>query len=475
MKAHILLVTVLVLVSSQSIAQQVNTDKEVLRTGRSGRQWSEFPVTLALASEEGPGPGSSVAPSEGAPKAESEELPWLIPHLDYRGDLMTRPALTGDWGGLRQELMDKGLRFDFSLTQTLQRNLAGGRDYRCAYSGGLDFGFQLDTDKAGLWPGGLLNVRAETRYGHASYPDTGALLPVNTNALFPVPGEDTSTLSDFNYTQFLAPWLAVTLGKYSPREANVFAHDETEQFMNTAFVINPVAGTTVPLGFLGAGVLLRPTDWFNVMTLVVDSEGETRTLGFDTVFDRGTSILQVAELTVTPFDLPGHQRVGWSWSDRVKVQFQQNPRAVLRAILTGDTSGLKRTGEDWSLMYDFDQYVYLVPGSKDRGIGVFGRFGVGDRDVNLIEGFYSVGVGAKGLIPSRENDSFGIGYYYLALSDELPKVIKDRAQDEQGVELYYNIAVTPWLHITPDIQIIDPARRSVDTTVVAGVRVKIDL
>ena len=45
---------------------------------------------------------------------------------------------------------------------------------------------------------------------------------------------------------------------------------------------------------------------------------------------------------------------------------------------------------------------------------------------------------------------------------------------EQGVELYYNIAVTPWLHVTPDLQIISPAGKSVDTTVVAGLRVKID-
>lgn len=40
--------------------------------------------------------------------------------------------------------------------------------------------------------------------------------------------------------------------------------------------------------------------------------------------------------------------------------------------------------------------------------------------------------------------------------------------------MYYNIAITPWCHVTPDLQIIDPARSSVDTTVVAALRVKID-
>ena len=55
---------------------------------------------------------------------------------------------------------------------------------------------------------------------------------------------------------------------------------------------------------------------------------------------------------------------------------------------------------------------------------------------------------------------------------------------EQGAELFYNVAITPWLHLTPDLQIIDSARnkapiisanrKPIDTAVVAGLRVKID-
>ena len=43
-----------------------------------------------------------------------------------------------------------------------------------------------------------------------------------------------------------------------------------------------------------------------------------------------------------------------------------------------------------------------------------------------------------------------------------------------GFEAYYNIEVTPWLHITPDLQvIIDPAGMDdVSTAVVAGVRMQ---
>ena len=44
---------------------------------------------------------------------------------------------------------------------------------------------------------------------------------------------------------------------------------------------------------------------------------------------------------------------------------------------------------------------------------------------------------------------------------------------EQGIELYYNIEVAPWLHISPDIQyIIDPGGGAYDDALVCGIRVQ---
>ena len=47
-------------------------------------------------------------------------------------------------------------------------------------------------------------------------------------------------------------------------------------------------------------------------------------------------------------------------------------------------------------------------------------------------------------------------------------------RDEQGVELYYNAALTPWCHLTGDLQIGQPSIQSLQMTVVAGTRLKID-
>ena len=404
----------------------------------------------------------------------------MAPWVDYTGDLSQRPALTGDWFGLRQQLMDKGVRFDMSVTQVVQRNLAGGTNYDCPYQGGLDLTFLLDTGAAGLWPGGLLKVRGEARYGRSNNANTGALMPVNFGSLYPIPEEDSMQLVELNYTQVLAPWMGVTLGRFSPRETNVFSGDESEQFLNTAFNINPVVGTTVPQTFLGAGLILMPHKDVMLTTLVLDSEGRADECGFDTVFDGGTSIFQQLEVKVRPCSLPGHQRVGWSWSDKSRVRLGQVDEAFIHDWIRfrlghGSQPHLETGSGDWSFFYDFDQYLYVVPGSKDRGIGVFGRFGVTSGEFNPVQSFYSLGLGGKGLIPGREKDSFGIGYYYLGLSDKLGPIVRKAVNDdEQGVEAYYNIAITPWLKLTPSIQAISPFSRGTDCTWIAGLRLKMD-
>ena len=79
------------------------------------------------------------------------------------------------------------------------------------------------------------------------------------------------------------------------------------------------------------------------------------------------------------------------------------------------------------------------------------------------------------VVPGRPDDVFGLGYYYYDLSDELQSALSPlspRAQidDEQGVEVFYNLAVTPWFQITADLQWIDPARAVFSHAWVGGLR-----
>jgi porin len=72
----------------------------------------------------------------------------------------------------------------------------------------------------------------------------------------------------------------------------------------------------------------------------------------------------------------------------------------------------------------------------------------------------------------------GVGYFYSGLSSDFKDLLAVASLDVgdvQGVELYYNAEITPWFHLTGDIQVIDPAEQTTDTALVLGLRAKIDL
>jgi porin len=82
-----------------------------------------------------------------------------------------------------------------------------------------------------------------------------------------------------------------------------------------------------------------------------------------------------------------------------------------------------------------------------------------------------MGLGGKGILPERDRDTFGLGYYYVDLSNDLPSFLG--MHSEQGVEAYYNVEITPWLHVSPDLQIIvNPGGGDNDVAVVYGLRMQ---
>jgi porin len=133
----------------------------------------------------------------------------------------------------------------------------------------------------------------------------------------------------------------------------------------------------------------------------------------------------------------------------------------------------EHSGHNLMAYYNFDQYIYHEKDDPTQGVGAFGRFGWAEQEVNAVAHFYDVGVSGKGVISGRDHDTFGVGYYYLDLSHRLPSIF----HSEQGIEAYYNIEITPWLHITPDLQIIvNPGGADMkDTSVVYGIRAQISL
>lgn len=440
--------------------------------------------------EQSPAQQTDSNTSTGEPrKAETEATLFPIP--DFTSDIWHRAKLTGDWFGLRTQMANHGIQLDVDNVHTVQGVSGGGLDSTTRYIGNAEVVLKLDSQKMGLWPGGFLLVRGEAPFGTGVNLATGALLPVNTRPILASPARDEMVLSHVVFTQFLSEKFAVALGKMdtSGGDANEFAHGKgDDKFMNLAFSLDPVALRTVPYSALGMGMVFLPTKDLLMSFSVLDTEGVSTRTGFDTLFEDGTTLASEARLTVKPFGLTGHQLISFLWSNKDFTSLSQDPRTLIGNAVLG--TALKKESGSWGFMYNFDQYFYQDKDDPTQGVGVFGRFGISDGKANPVAQFYSFGLGGKGMIPTRAQDRFGIGYYYLKLSGELrdtfpPLLLKRIGLDhEQGVELFYNIAITPWLHLTPDLQFIDAGRnkspiltaggKSVGTAVVSALRIKID-
>ena len=67
------------------------------------------------------------------------------------GDLMTRNTLTGDWGGLRHQLEEDGIRFTGDYSGETAYNAHGGLHRSARYSQNLKLGVQFDLRSCTAW------------------------------------------------------------------------------------------------------------------------------------------------------------------------------------------------------------------------------------------------------------------------------------------------------------------------------------
>ena len=424
----------------------------------------------------------------------------------WGGDFWKRPRLTGSWSGFRDEMGKKGVVLDLDLLLIPQGVMSGGHDQTAAFWGTSEYTLNVDTGKAGLWPGGFFRVYAMTGFGDSVNKDTGGVMPVNFAALVPDLGNDATVLMNLSYMQFFSTKFGVVVGKLNLLEgdANEFAHGFHSNFLNGGFAVN-MALALFPFSAYGGSLIILPWEGALITAGVVDPSGSPKDNDISQAFEDGVLVTAQGRFTVKPFGLVGHQLVGFGWSNKRHLSLDQDPGTfaqaliseryprlqdpgpVLRRILDrlfpgGSTPTIERKDHTWSAYYNFDQYLWHPGGDQTRGFGVFFRFGVSDGNPNPIKYAYNVGFSGNGIVPGRPRDSFGVGWARTELSDQFAPLLRQLGlAREDAVELYYNFAITPALDLTLDLQIVEPGLnkmldrtgtrlQSVDTAVVGGLR-----
>jgi porin len=422
----------------------------------------------------------------------------------WGGSLLARPRLTGAWGGARDEVGQKGIVLDVDLLLTPQSVVSGGRSTGSALWGNLDYTLNVDTQKAGLWPGAFLRLSGETSFGASVLRNSGALVSVNTAAILPATGTPATALMNATLLQFFSEKLGVMVGKINTLDLGEteFYGNYRTQFMNMAFLA-PMTLSQVPISAWGAGIVALPGKDLSLSVLILDPNGTPTT---NPVFGDGVEVQPNAQLTVHPWGLLGHQAVALSWDNKERYSLEQDPSNIARLLLAQRFPRLVNPGPEltailmqffpqlltptvppntkstsWGFSYSFDQYVWQPSGHPDGGIGLFFAYGASDGNPNPLRYSLSAGIGGKGVVPGRPADTFGVGFASTRFSSEFVPFLRAQLdlglQHENAFELYYNAAVLGWLTASADLQVVQPGLsrvlvgtqlQSVDTAVVAG-------
>lgn len=442
-----------------------------------------------------------------------QAMPTVTPET-WGGDLASRPRLTGDWGGVRDDLAKKGVVLDLDLYWMPQKITSGGRETASGDWGNAIFTLNMDTQKLGLWPGGFIKLQTVTSFGDTLLKETGSIVPANLSWMLPTIEPDTG-VQELTYTQFFSPHFGVFLGKINAiAPTNVLHGDYTTGFQNTGINM-PLALAMVPLSAYGIGALYLPSHDVTLAGMVLDANGTIKNDDLGDAFDDGIMALASADLKVKPWGLPGHQNLAIAWSDKDRTSLIQDPSNIAGILLTQRFPRLGNPGpilseildahpvpakippapvnkesETWAVVYSFEQFVWQPAGDPRRGLGTFFSFGISDGKANPIRNSYSLGLVGKGMVPGRPHDDFGVAWARTEFSDNFVPFLRDTfnlgLDHEDVVELYYKASITPWLHITPSLQVISPGLNKafdaskpgfeeLDTTYMMGLRVGIRL
>ncbi|QDU56101.1 Carbohydrate-selective porin, OprB family [Aeoliella mucimassa] len=385
-------------------------------------------------------------------------------------------TLTGDWCGNRTCLAENGITFDMDVAHFYHGVTSGGLERHFTYAGHGDYVTNVDFGKLGVQEGLFLKVRAEHRFGETINPSTGAVLPATVLADLPVADSEDLMLTNVLFTQFLNERTAVFFGKLDTLDgdANAFASGRGKtQFMNSGFVVNPIALRTVPYSSLGCGFLIMGEGGEPLFNYTIINPRDTANrAGFDELFADGVAMSAELRLPSTFWGKPGHHLFGGTWSSRDYVALDQDPRVIFPEVAINETQG------SWSLYYNFDQYLYTDRCDPSKGWGLFGRAGIADDKANPIAYFLSLGIGGNNPYCGHRNDTFGLGWFMSGTSDQISPFLEiplGPIGDGYGVEMFYNCEVTKWLNISPDVQVLMPARQEVDPALVIGVRAVMQL
>jgi len=369
--------------------------------------------------------------------------------------------VTGDLGGRRTRLEEKGFSFDLVYTAEGFWNTRGGIRTRNAgaYRGDLSLFFLLDTEAAGLWRNGAFFLHLQHQHGNGITEDYVGDFQVLSN----MDADDFQQVSEIWYRHtFLDDRLWIKLGKQEANE-DFAAVDYGAEFINSSAGFSPtIPLVTFPDPGWGMVVGVEPVRGFSVNAGIYEGRPDGgRSIGgtLDNLY--GPMVMLEPALHYEIAGRSGHLRAGGWWNgDRFDKFDKDNPDPGT-------------VGESYGFYLTWDQTLwrrYPEKEEDEQGIGIFGQYVWAPKDRSEAEHYLGGGLKWTGLIPTREQDILGVGVFHVRFSDEADF----EKEGETAIELFYKAHLCGFLSVKPDLQyIVNPGGSANPDALAVGARLEI--
>ncbi len=378
-------------------------------------------------------------------------------------------TLTGDWGGARSSLYNKGVSLEFTHKSDVLSNVSGGIKRGTAWMGYTDARIRMDMEKLQGWDATTAFIQYHSELGSKFDRDyVGSFVSVNNI--------EVST----NTAQFMHAWIQKNfsddslsvLGGIYAADSEFYVTDTSSVFTQTPYGMANDLGQTgppiYPVGALGLRVkYTSPGRNFYLQGALTDGvPGDPdNPHGTHIKLGNGDGTFAIVEFGYTPKESetapaagadetgakPGEEAesfnktaIGfWKYSARADDQDPANVGASgtpLRRLNKGAYFLAERT-----LLVEKDH--------PSQGLSGFARFGVASKDIHQSDWTGSLGLRYHGLISGRDNDIAAIGITVSHASEPFQR-LNASLSSETSMEATYRVQVNPWLALQPTLQYV---------------------
>ena len=437
--------------------------------------------SLMLVSPPHPANAADEATAEDAKPAPKETF------QEQFEEVWNRDLLTGDWEGWRTALQEQGIDPQFRLSQYGQWVADGGRETAGGYGGTMDYRLNVDLRKLfGMWEGLSVTMHARSRWGQDVQKDAGELTLPNAGLIMQLPGSFTGTdvtglLLNQTFPLYDKHLGLFSLGKIDVIDAVTLFFPSVsygqEGFSNINSLVSalPWFGAVNGLSLYGGWLASINEEYGMGESAILVTGTENVTTSWNSVqdsFDDGAWIAAFHRFFWKVEDKPGYFMVFAGGSTR--EQPSNDPHDF--TLIPGQ--GLVDTDEErpWDIALYAYQTLWQAEDDPSRKATILIGGTAGPDNPQFAQYNLFASVEAFGPMASRSHDRMGVSFWYNWFSNDFKQLVRPvgNLRDFYGFEIYYNIAINKWFHVTPDLQVIKNEWSGDDFAIIPEIRAVID-